>query len=107
MNNLKNNEIIELLIAKAQFSKDEAEYILTKVETMREDIKAALPTWLKEGKFPSISVEGFTVQSLMDSHSLEPAAAFLTLDWLAREPAKAKKSLERGYDEIHNKVQST
>lgn len=100
MNNITNAEIIELLKSKAEFSKDEAEYVIKKVEHMREDIKDALVDWLKSDKEPEIAVEGFTMRSLSDSYSLEPVASFLTLDWLSREPLKAKKSLARGYDEV-------
>ncbi len=36
----------------------------------------------------------------MELHKMNPIAAFLTLDWLIREPEQAIESLKHGYDFI-------
>lgn len=39
---------------------------------------------------------GYSIKSLMDSRQMTYPAALLTIDWLIKEPEKAKKSLEKG-----------
>jgi len=36
----------------------------------------------------------------MNEFDMNPIAGFLTLDWLMKEPEKAKLTLEQGYDTI-------
>jgi hypothetical protein len=45
-------------------------------------------------------VQGYTAQRLVDEYQFTPPNAFVTLDWLIREPAKAVKALSEGYDII-------
>ena len=42
---------------------------------------------------PKLSIAGYTLQRLIDEHGMLPVAAFLTLDWLLRDPARATASL--------------
>ena len=41
-----------------------------------------------------------TIQRLIEQHNMKPIAAFLTLDWLSREPEAAIASLKCGYDRV-------
>jgi hypothetical protein len=61
-------------------------------------IKTAFLKWWRTGEFTQIEVESYTWKSLMEQHNLNPIAALLTLDWLTREPEKAKQSLTKGHD---------
>ena len=47
-----------------------------------------------------MEVEGYTAQRLMQERHMKPVAAFLTLDWLLKEPAAALKALARPYDVV-------
>ena len=68
---------------------------------MQPNIQAAFIDWWQHGIIPSNpTYEGYTPASLATDYKLQPVAAFLTLDWLATEPAVALKALSEGYDEI-------
>jgi hypothetical protein len=56
--------------------------------------------WWQNGIVPEIEIEGYTLKRLMNEHSMNPIASFLTLDWLLRDPEKAKASLEKGHDHV-------
>ena len=67
-----------------------------KLEKLQPEILSAFTQWLSDGKTPSISIENFSFQDLTMKFGMTPVGAFITLDWLVREPEKAKRSLERG-----------
>jgi len=70
------------------------------IEEMDKDLRMELENFLETGIAPSIELEGYSIERLKKEFGMNPIGAFLTLDWLKKEPEEAKKSLERGYDEI-------
>ena len=52
--------------------------------------------WLNEGKIPDIEIEGYSYRILVNDYGMKPVGAFLTLDWLCRDPQKASLSLKKG-----------
>src|SRR5258707_7292228 len=56
--------------------------------------------WWRNGTSPDLSVQGYTFGSLTERGGMNPIAAFLTLDWLERDPQRATTSLRRGRDRI-------
>jgi hypothetical protein len=64
------------------------------------EVKDAFTTWWQDGTLPFLEVEDYSVSTLIEEHDMNPIAAFLTLDWLAREPHLAKKSLRKGHDYV-------
>jgi len=67
-----------------------------KVERMDERIKAAFEEWVDNDVIPTIEIEGWSYNKLVEKFKMRPVAAFLALDWLTREPEKAAKALKRG-----------
>lgn len=49
-------------------------------------------------KITDIAREGYTVKGLIKDYSMNPIAAYLTLDYLEKQPDEAKKSLKKGHD---------
>jgi hypothetical protein len=47
-----------------------------------------------------LDVHGLTVDTLQRQHGMTPIAAFLTLDWLSRDPEAALASLHKGHDHL-------
>ena len=67
-----------------------------KMENLEPEIKNAFEQWQLNGIIPTITLEGYTYQTLVNQFGMKPVGAFITLDWLKREPEKAAKALERG-----------
>jgi hypothetical protein len=63
---------------------------------MDERIKAAFEEWVDSNVIPTIEIERWRYNKLVEKFEMRPVAAFLALDWLTREPEKASKALKRG-----------
>lgn len=72
------------------------ENTLHKLSNLQPQTATALKKWLEDGKAPSLNVEGYTFSVLTTKFGMQPIGAFLTLDWLCREPQKARDALKRG-----------
>jgi hypothetical protein len=77
-----------------------ARLVAEKIVMLSPEIKDAFITWWHEGTLPVLEVAGYTLHTLMEEHGMNPIAAFLTLDWLVRDPQSARASLEKGHDYI-------
>lgn len=77
-----------------------ARIIAEKLVASSPQVKNAFAVWWETGELTDLQVEGFTAQRLMEEHGMNPIAAFLTLDWLIREPKRAIDSLARGHDQV-------
>ncbi len=81
-----------------------ARLISEKLMKCNASVRAAFWQWWNTNSLDAnLEIEGYTLARLMDEHGMKPIAAFLTLDWLQREPEKAKESLARGHDQIISK----
>jgi hypothetical protein len=77
--------------------------VVDKITRMAPDIYEAFESWFNTGAVKEIEVEGYTVASLRQKKkNMNIIGAYLTLDWLRREPQKAKFALNQ--PEIVNSV---
>lgn len=72
------------------------ESTLIKVEKFQPEITRSFNDWLKTSNIPDLSIEGYSINDLIDKYKMNPIGAFITLDWLLREPKQAIKALEKG-----------
>jgi hypothetical protein len=100
LNRLKLEELIERLKSDLGYSNQGAELVANKLNNLVPEIRSAFEYWWKTGEFSEITIEGYSLEVLMTQHRMNATAAFLTLDWLVREPDQAKASLRRGHDFI-------
>lgn len=69
---------------------------ITKLELLNPVIKDSFDSWIAKGTTPDIEIEGYSFQMLVDSYGMKPVGAFLTLNWLTKDPETALRSLKRG-----------
>ena len=91
-------DIVNRLIVEFDYPEYGAVIAARKLLHLQGSIRLLFIDWWFQGKKPSLDVEGYTFESLTESYKMNPIAAFLTLDWLIREPERAKGSLRRGHD---------
>jgi len=88
------------LIKKELLSEGYPEFMIdrtiTKINNFSGTLLDAFNDWMSSGKEPSIIVEEYSYKELTDSFNMKPIGAFITLDWLIKEPEKAKKALNEG-----------
>lgn len=92
---MKREQIIEILKEEA-YPEYMIEQTADKVEDFESEIISAFEQWHLDGTIPSIALEGYTFQELVSLFGMKPVGAFITLDWLKREPERASKALEKG-----------
>jgi hypothetical protein len=62
-------------------------------------IKLAFWHWWQTSELDnSLEIDGYTVERLIREHGMNPVGAFVTLDWLRRDPQQALSALKRGHD---------
>jgi hypothetical protein len=95
---MKKDELIPRLISEFNYPQSGAEIVAEKIIKSSPIVQKAFNEFWESGTIPEIEIEGYTIASLSNAHGMKPIAALLTLDWLIRDPASAKKSLEKGHD---------
>ena len=92
---MERKQIIEILKEEA-YPEYMIEQTADKMENLENEIKEAFEKWHLDGTIPTIKLEGYSYQDLVNQFGMKPVGAFITLDWLKREPEKAARALERG-----------
>ena len=91
-----NRDIIIMTLCAQEYPDYMLEQTADKIERMDERIKLAFEEWVDSNVTPSFEIAGWNYDKLIQKFKMRPVAAFLALDWLAREPEKAIKALNRG-----------
>ncbi len=92
--------MISLLTTKAKCPESKLELAITKINNWNDDLRVALYEWLTDDTIPEIVEQGYSIRRLMDEKNYTVIAAFMTIDWLRREPLVALDALKRKVDQI-------
>lgn len=88
--------IRDRLVEDFDCKESQVDSVVEKIIKLAPDIYDAFESWFNTGVVKEIEVEGYTVDSLLrKKKSMNIVGAYLTLDWLRREPEKAKFALNR------------
>lgn len=82
------------------YTERRAKRTISALRNMEPRIFEQFQIWFHTAKFPEEPLFGIQVKALCDKRGLDPVTAFLTVDWVAREPQTAKKALAFGYDTL-------
>ena len=84
------------LVNDFDYKENGVQFAIEKIKAMNPEVYAAFEAWFNTGAIQEIEVEGYTVASLRQKDKkMNVIAAYLTLDWLKREPAKAKIAINQ------------
>ena len=72
-----------------------AEMVAKELMNVDNSLAMHVISWLKD-EFTDFESHGYSIAELMKTRNMTYPAALLTIDWLIKEPEKAKKSLEQG-----------
>ena len=88
-------EITKVLVEDKKLDKAQVEKVSPKIEALSPDIRAAFEKWVETDAVASPEYAGYDVNAIMKAQPhLNVLGAYLSLDWLRRDPAAAKKSIE-------------
>ena len=93
---IMNKEQIEQILEEEGYPAFMVDRTIEKIDKFCPLVKSAFGKWVLTKKCENIIVEGYSFSSLMEKYGMTPVRAFITLDWLSREPGRAKASLKNG-----------
>ena len=103
MNNdqrLPNNNVISFLV-ETGYSPEGAQAVAERLALCITTTRQLFEQWRAgRGLDDAPAIAGYTASRLMVEHGMNPIAAILTMDWLARDPQTATASLARGHDRM-------
>lgn len=88
-------EIITRLQGESDYSASGAQLMARRLSSLSGQVAGVFGEWWQGGEVPELAIEGYTVSRLMEEQGHSVYAAFVTLDWLEREPQEALAVLER------------
>lgn len=95
---MNTEQIIKYLIEEKQYDRIQTERLAPKIDALPEDIREALENWVENGSLESPEYEGMNVEAILKLQPrMKTVTAFLTLDWLRRDPQNALKSLRQPF----------
>jgi hypothetical protein len=100
MSRFTTADLVPRLIGEFGYSPYAADVTARELVAADPRIQEAFYRWWNTSEISDIEVEGHHLQRLADEHGMNPIAAFLTLDWLIKEPEAALASLARGHDRV-------
>jgi hypothetical protein len=80
-----------------EYDKSEMKDSLDKIDDFEDTLREELEKYLLQGESPACEKEGYDFERLIEEKKLHPIGAFLALDWLRREPEKAKEEFTRTF----------
>lgn len=92
---MDNTEIEKKLLERG-YKPQQAKSVSVSLLKIDDSLKPLLNDWLTSAKETDYEVEGYKITLLMQKYKLFYPAALLTLDWLLRDPEKAKSAINRG-----------
>lgn len=69
------------------------------ISEMDSEVQRRTLKFLETGEIEDVEIEGYTIKKLTET-GMNALAAFLSQDWLLRNPGEAKVMLKRGWDSI-------
>ena len=91
-----NRDTLLGLLKEERYPEYMIDNTIAKLEHLQPNIASIFAEWATTGKIPEISIEGYTFSTLTHNFGMKPIGAFLTLDWLVREPQRARAALKKG-----------
>lgn len=89
-------EIKKALVEGKNLDEVQIERVSEKIEALSPDIREGLEKWIETDEIVSPEYSGYDVNAILKAQPhLTVLAGYLTLDWVRRDPAAAKKSIER------------
>lgn len=92
---MDRTKIKEILIGEC-YPEFMIESTTDKIVRFTPEVKKVFKEWCSNNESFDFSVEGFSFCDLVTKWGMKPVGAFITLDWLIREPEKAKEVLRKG-----------
>ena len=94
---MKTEEIKKLLEARG-YSQKNAGLVATEIQSLEPSLIPLWEKWAVDAKdCEDFEAEGYSIRFFMKKQRMTYPAALLSIDWLLKEPDKAKEALKERY----------
>jgi hypothetical protein len=90
---MSNEQLREILVEKYDYRNSQVDGVIEKINAFVPAVAAAFNKWLETDEIDDTSIEGYTIHSIIAKRPMKVVGAYLTLDWLSREPEMAKQAI--------------
>lgn len=90
---IDNKTLRETLVEKYDYMESKVDGVVEKISKFSPKVMESFEKWFNTGEVDSIEVEGFTIKDILDKKKMTIVSAYITLDWLHRDPKQAKAAL--------------
>ena len=87
---------IKEALVEEQYPEFMIEKTADKIESFSPVVAKAFHVWCENKEQSELAIEGFSFGDLVSKWGMTPIGAFIAIDWLIREPEKAKTAVNRG-----------
>lgn len=75
------------------YSSAETRNLYEEMKRLDPQVRRWMIDWFYGGGYPADAIEGVTVQFLVEEVGMKPMNAFISMDWLKKDPEAAKYAL--------------
>ena len=90
---MDRDKLMEVLVDKYDYKNSQVGAVADKILAFDPRVAAAFGKWMETGVIDETEVAGYTVAGIIAKKKMKVVGAYLTLDWLAREPEQARQAL--------------
>lgn len=91
-----DDRIIIKLLKEESYDENNIAETICDIHGMSGMVKDIFEEYLSTGTISDITIHGYSIQSLKKELGMKTIGAFLTLDWLVKDPDSALLALESG-----------
>ncbi len=91
-----DKQILRQLLIDNGYPSHMIEKTIEKIEHFQPKVRKAFDSWVTSGKEPNMKIQDYSFAELRRDYGMKAIGAFITLDWLIRDPENATRSLKRG-----------
>lgn len=92
---MTQQEIYNILLERG-FEQPLATHFSKKLDSIQNELQPCLLAWINNNEEKDFQVGDYTISFFMDVFQMSYPAALVTMDWIIREPEKAKRAIEDG-----------
>ncbi len=91
---MNTSKTVQLLMERG-YTEHNAQLVAKEITNLHKELIPLWQIWVTNGTCSDYEQDGYSIKGLMKKLSMQFPAALLTIDWLIKEPEKAKVALKR------------
>lgn len=92
---MDKNNVIKILTEREGYTQKRAKLLASECQNISEELLPLLERWLQDASIKEdFVIQGYSLLNMMQQREMHYLAALLDMDWLIKEPEKAKPVID-------------